>query len=75
MRLDGKVSASVELVSGVPQGIILGPSLFILYTPERFQIFENYADDTTIYTVLSPLLHPQVMKSLNQDLAATNTGV
>ena len=31
---------------------------------------ESYADNTTIYAVISrPLSHPQVMESLNHDLA------
>ena len=32
MHLDGKVSASINVVSGVPQVSILGPLLFILCT-------------------------------------------
>ena len=66
MRLDGMVSASVDGVSGVPYGSVLGPLLFILYTSELFRIVGNhmvgYAVDTTIYVVISrPLSRPQVM--------------
>ena len=72
VRLDGKVSASVDWVLGV-----LGSLLFILYISKLFHIVENhivnYADASTIYAVIpGPLLHPQVMESLNQDLAAIN---
>ena len=53
VRLHGKVSASVDVVSGVAQGSVLGPLLFILYTSKLFHIVENYimeyADDATIY--------------------------
>ena len=56
MRLYGKVSASVNLVSRVPQGSVLGSLFFILYTYELFHIvgdyIEGYANDSTIYTVI-----------------------
>ena len=42
MRLDGKVSASIDVVSGVLPGSVLGPLLFILYTSELFHIVGNH---------------------------------
>ena len=75
IRLDDKASASVDVVSGVPQSSALEPLLFILYTSDRFPITGNhivgYADDTTIYAIIpSPFSRPQVMESMNQNLAA-----
>ena len=69
--------SQLMLVSGVSQGSVLGPLLFILYTSELFHIVGNhiveYADDTTIYAVIcEPLLRPQVMEFLNQDLSVIN---
>ena len=74
-HLDGKIHASVDMISGALQGSILKPLLFILYTSKLFRVvgyrIVSYADDTTIYAVIPrPLLRPQVMKSLNQCLAA-----
>ena len=78
VRLDGKVSASVNVVAEVSQGSVLGSLLFILYTTELFHIVGNhivsYTDDTTVNAVIPrPLLRLQVMESLNQDLATINS--
>ena len=49
--VDGCPSKVVDVVSGVPQGTVLGPLVFLLYTSELFPILENmligYADDFT----------------------------
>ena len=38
VRLVGKVSESINVVSGVPQLSVLGPLLFVLCTSELFHI-------------------------------------
>ena len=53
--VDGCRSKLVNVVSGVPQGNVLGPLLFLLYTSVLFSILENkligYADDSTLMAV------------------------
>ena len=78
MRVDGKVNMSINVISEVPHGRILGPLLFILYTSELFHIVGNhivgYADNTTICAVIPSLLScPQVMELLNTYLAAIHS--
>ena len=71
--VDGCRSKLVKVVSGVQQGSVLGPLLFLLYTSEHFSILENklisYADDSTLMAVVpSPGVRGAVADSLNRDL-------
>ena len=71
--VDGCCSKLVNVVSMVPQGSVLGPQLFLLYTAELFSIVENklygYADDSTLVAVVpSPGERVAVSESMNRDL-------
>ena len=71
--VDGCQSKLVNIVSGVLQGSVLGPLLFLLYTSEPFSILENklisYADESTLTAVVpSPGIRVAVAESLIRDL-------
>ena len=71
--VDGCRSKLVNVVSGVPQGSVLSPQLFLLYTAELFSILENklygYADDSTMVAVVpSPAERVAVTQSMNRHL-------
>ena len=56
MRCDGKCSSFIDVACGVPQGLVLGPVLFIIYTADLASVIEGhglslhrYADSSQIY--------------------------
>ena len=56
MRFCGSVSSTAYISAGVPQGSVLGPAYFIVYTADMFRIIHDagfhvigYADDLQLY--------------------------
>ena len=73
VMVDGCRSKPANIVSGVPQGSVLGPLLLLLYTSEFLPILQNkligYADDSTLMAVVpSPGVRVTVAESLISDL-------
>ncbi len=61
VKINNATSDSINVKYGVPQGSVLGPILFTLYTAPLGEIIEEcglkrqtYADDTGIYHSISP---------------------
>ena len=69
--IDGISSAPLPLSCGVPQGSVVGPILFTLYTQALSCIinrhncnYQKFADDTQLHDASQPALFPSLITSL-----------
>ena len=74
VSVDGCFSSFSPVLSGVPQGSVLGPLMFIIYTSDMWSEIESnmvaYADDTTLYECISgPQDRQRVADLLSHDIA------
>ena len=76
--LDGTTSSYMTLKSGVPQGSILGPLMFIIYINDMHKSskmfnYISYADDTTLMVSLTNANTISSAELINKELENVNT--
>ena len=72
--VDGKSSSLADVGAGVPQGSILGPTLFIAFINDLVEVIKHsspslYADDTTLHKIVPSASHRvQCAQQVSEDL-------
>ena len=79
VRYQGHTSAIVPVTCGVPQGSVLGPVLFIIYTSDTINICHKngflahaYADDLQLYNHTDPSLCSSVLARFSSCVSELN---
>ena len=79
VHFNGEVSTVAVLCSGIPQGSVLGPLIFIIYSADVIRIIQEcgfkahaYADDLQIYAQTDPMHTTQLMSRFSSCMDKVN---
>ena len=73
VRVNGQYSSTSKVLSGVPQGSVLGPLLFLIFVADMAPLVQNfislYADDSKLFSyLLENNISPHTTTSIQEDI-------